>query len=384
MIQLPNEEKARQALIEDFRAYLHTVITAAQFGQSARLAHLPGAKTANYCRSLAKLPDNILAHELAAPVLAIIEQIENASLVFSHPLFQKQIKDPVEQAEFERVLEQLDFALAFILRRVSVNARLRAKCTKCSDLMVDATWCVIGDGGEAAHLLRRYQREFPEDIRGEDGKLADGGFPEGFAWDVYQRVEVLDRLVDDFPEHIRLAARQMHGWPMLVYRHGNNRKHFEEVAARLELGVNYPLDASEGARFRPNTPLVRYLDSLVFNVDYVRHVTVGRYFESTEKELDALRHRWWDTQDDRPGDAVVDALRFVPKLPPLTKLTATEWAEKALVPIILATDAHDWKNCEEPALQAIARQRGVKSRATFKSRLLSAVSATLRRLARPA
>ena len=43
-----------------------------------------------------------------------------------------------------------------------------------------------------------------------------------------------------------------------------------------------------------------------------------------------------------------------------------------------------WANCTEPVLQKIAGQKGVKSRATFKSRLLSAVSATLKRLARPA
>jgi hypothetical protein len=74
----------------------------------------------------------------------------------------------------------------------------------------------------------------------------------------------------------------------------------------------------------------------------------------------------------------------LPQLPPLTKATATEWTEKVIVPVIMATDARDWKNCDEPALLRIAKQRGVKSRATFKSRLLAAVSATLRRLARPA
>jgi hypothetical protein len=68
----------------------------------------------------------------------------------------------------------------------------------------------------------------------------------------------------------------------------------------------------------------------------------------------------------------------------LTKAAAAQWAEKAVVPLILVTDARDWKNCADPALQAVAKQKGVKSRATFKSRLLSAVSATLRRLARPA
>jgi hypothetical protein len=77
-------------------------------------------------------------------------------------------------------------------------------------------------------------------------------------------------------------------------------------------------------------------------------------------------------------------LRVACLLPPLTKATAAHWAEKAIVPLILVTDARDWTNCTEPVLQAIRKQKGVKSRATFKSRLLAAVAATLRRLARPA
>ena len=81
---------------------------------------------------------------------------------------------------------------------------------------------------------------------------------------------------------------------------------------------------------------------------------------------------------------MVAALRALPHLPPLTKTTASEWTEKVLVPLILVTDARDWANCTEPVLQKIARQKGVKSKATFRSRLLSAVSATLERLARPA
>ena len=206
-----------------------------------------------------------------------------------------------------------------------------------------------------------------------------------FTWDTYQRVAALDRLAEEFPMNIRTAARQMHGWPMLIHRHTNNPTHFQELAARLELGVDYPLDASEGARFRPNTPMVRYLDVLVCNVNCVRSVTANQTDATLEKERKALRSWWWNAvPGEPPGDEVVEALRAVPKLPPLTKATAMEWTEKTLVPIILATGAHDWKNCEEPALQAIARQKGVKSRATFKSRLLSAVSATLRRLARPA
>ena len=237
---------------------------------------------------------------------------------------------------------------------------------------------------DAPQLVRRWQKEFPEYCRGTDGSLIDGGFPGQFARDTYQRVEALDRLVDEFPDYIQIEARQMHGWPMLVHRHTNNRRRFQQLAERLELGVEYPLDASEGARFRLDTPLVRYLVPLIFRIHYVQRMASYSTHESEEKERESLREWWWDGQDERPDDEVVAALRALPQLPPLTKATATEWTEKVIVPVIMATDARDWKNCDEPALLRIAKQRGVKSRATFKSRLLAAVSATLRRLARPA
>jgi hypothetical protein len=380
----PKNPADHQALIEDFRAYLQTVITAEQFGQSARLAALPGSKTENYCLSLAKLPDNTLAAELVAPVWAILEQINQTAMEFHRPLYHKQISDPAERAKYERVLAQLDFALALILRRLPGIARFRAKSTKCSDLLCEVAREMTSHGAEVTDLIRRWQKEFPDDAREADGSLADGGFPDIFAWDTYQRVEALDRLADEYPEHVRLAAREMHGWPMLVHRHTANRKRFQALAARLELGVDYPLDASEGARFRPDTPLVQYLDALVYRVNYVRSFTANASYESVEKEREALRRWWWDGDDERPGEDVVEALRAVSKLPPLTKATAIEWAEKAIVPVILATAARDWKNCDEPVLRRIAKQAGVKSRATFKSRLLSPVSATLRRLARPA
>jgi hypothetical protein len=107
-------------------------------------------------------------------------------------------------------------------------------------------------------------------------------------------------------------------------------------------------------------------------------------FESLEREQHWLRPDWWDWPDDPPGVEILAPLRAARRLPPLTKATVKLWAEKVIVPYILATDAVDYANCAEPALQQIAKQRGVKSKATFKSRLLAAVTATLRRLARPA
>jgi hypothetical protein len=171
---------------------------------------------------------------------------------------------------------------------------------------------------------------------------------------------------------------------MLRQRHSDNRARFETLAERLNLGLNYPLDASRSARFRPDTPLVRYLDPLVYRLHSFFNITRGREYDSEEAEKKDLATYWRHWTEDLPGDQVIKVLRDVRRLPPLTKSTAHEWAKKAVVPLILATDALNYSNCTQPALKAIAGQRGVKSPATFKSRLLAAVIPTLRSMARPA
>jgi hypothetical protein len=281
-------------------------------------------------------------------------------------------------ATAKRILDQLDLALGFILRGLNTELWFRGEVTKDTDFLCEVLGADTKAGGRIARMVRRYQQLHPED----DG--TDFSFAESFAWDVYQRVAELDRLADEFPNQIRNAARQMHAWPMLMHRHTNNRRRFEQLADRLELGAEYPTDASEGARFRPDTPLVRYLDPLIYRLHSFYCDSADLEFESTEKENESIGISWRQWPEDLPGEDILQVLRAARRLPPLTKVTAAQWAEKAIVPLVLVTDARDYANCTELVLQKVARQKGVKSRATFKSRLLAAVTATLRRLARPA
>lgn len=381
----PSEaDKDREILLKQFRAYLHLVITAGQTVHTKELQVLPGPKMRDYCQMLAKLPDNTLAHELATPLLAILGQINAVAMDFYRPIFQKKVEDPAMQAELEGILEQLDLALAFILRQLRSLVTFRAGVTKSTDLLCDATVMAIGDGVTAARLIRYGEKNFPEISRLEDGSIDEGGFPGQFAWDAYQRIDALDNLADEFPDHIRMESRHMHAWPMLSHRHTNNRRRFNELAKRLELGAEYPTDASEGARFRPDTPLVRYLDPLIIRLHSLWCNRKSQECKSDAEEKESLSRYWWEWPEEKPDDELLEILRAARLLPPLTKATAAQWAEKAIVPLILATDARDYANCAEPVLQKIGKQKGVKSRATFKSRLLAAVTATLRRLARPA
>ncbi len=346
---------------------------------------MPGPNTLTYCRALAEAPHISLAAELSQPVVAVLDQLYDVANSCEAVLHSKDERVVPFHSSSKHILEQLDFALALILRNHLHFIKRRAEFTQCRDLLCEVLCgMAMGDGGKAADMVRRWQRDFPEDGRREDGSMEPGSFPDSFAWDVYQRVEELDKLADEFPEHIQPSARSMHGWPMLVHRHTNNRRRFQQLAKRLQLGTEYPTDASEGARFRPDTPMVQYLDPLIYRLHNMRWQVRDRQFDSVKAEQDWLHQIWWTWPEEPPGEEVLAPLRTARQLPPLAKTTALQWAEKALVPLILVTDARDWTKCTEPVLQKIARQKGVKSKATFKSRLLSAVLATLRRLARPA
>jgi len=378
-------DKERDALLKHFRAYLHLAITARQTGQEKELEALPGPNLLTYCRALANEPGISLAGELSMPVVAILKQIEKVSVFCEGVLRHKEEKFVAMHANVKRILEEIDVALTMISRNFLHRLQSRGAVTQYTDLLCEVIHgMVIAYGMKPAELLRRYQKLTPQDGLDEDGSLTEGSFIESFARDVYQRVKALDKLADEFPDEMRFAARRMHAWPMLMHRHTSNRRRFEQLADRLELGADYPVDAGNGARFRPDTPMIRYLDPLIYRLHVMCWELGDMQFDSIKTEQSMLLQVWLDWPDEPPGEEVLSPLRAARQLPRLTKAKASQWAEKVLVPLILATDARDWQHCTEPVLQKIAGQIGVKSRATFKSRLQSAVSATLRRLARPA
>lgn len=380
-------QKNRDLFIKQFRAYLHLVITAHQNGDAKKLKTLEGPKLVNYCRKMTEgldqWPENTLANELSRPVRAMLDELSQVSSICEGTLKLKDEKSVAMHAAVKRIQDQLDFALALILRNIGFMMR-RADETNCPDLLCEVLCKMALGNVDAPHLVRRWQMKFAEDERNEDGSIIAGSFPEEFAWDVYQRVEALDKLADEFPDHIRRAAQRMHGWPTLMHRHTNNRRRFQKLAKQLDMGAYYPTDASEGARFRPDTLMVRYLGPLIYRLHVTCQDLGDRKFDSLWDEQHWLYMTWWTHEEDCPSAEVLAVFHAAQLLPPLTKATAAQWAEKAIVPLILVTDARDYKNCTEPVLQKIAKQKGVKSPATFKSRLSAAVTTTLRRLARPA
>jgi hypothetical protein len=334
------------------------------------------------CRHVATQPNNLLAGLLAAPVSAAVSVIEDLVWKTEVGLRSKNLNEE-QRRQVAALSDQLDFALALIYRNLGYVISWRGRHTHNLDLFCEAIQMATGDGARAAQLIRRYQELHPEDGRNEDGTAEPQNFPDSFAWDTYQRVEELDRLADEFPAHVATAAVQMHGWPMLRQRHHDNRARFEALAERFSLGAEYPLDTSKKARFRPDTPMVRYLDLLVYRLHHICRMTRDQEWASLEEQNKSICRHWREFPEDPPCEEVLAVLRNMCTMPPLTKTTAAEWAKKGIVPLILATDARAYQKCKEPALQKIAKQRGVKSPAVFKSRLLAAIVPTLTSMARP-
>ncbi len=210
---------------------------------------------------------------------------------------------------------------------------------------------------------------------------------EKLVMETVRHVERLAELSAKFPEQFKVVARQMPAWPVMRFKRKALDDGFWHVLDRLQLAEDYPLDTSFGARSHPSSATGQYLTRWVERIHRFK--------------LDAGEAR----QGARPAGGVgaialcngclpegrkelrreLESLsQLVIRMPPLTKATSDKWSRRVLVPLIMLSDAgSDEASCKEPALQAIWRQSGVKSSATFRSRLLTKVRQTLRSLAKP-
>lgn len=333
---------------------------------------------------LLKRDVDALSQGWAAPAIRNLKFISQA--LYALEFYPKARADFSEEskANMEALAERLDWAVAMIKRELDLIEAQRAYLTRNHDLLLDALGDKTGCGSEAVEMIRHIQETLPEVDRFPDGDLDSENTVATFVWDTYLRVALLDQLANEFPRHIAPVARQMHAWPMLRHRHTSGDARFEEIAARFELGADYPLDTRRTARFRPDSPMVRYLDGLVPRLSFTRYYC--RLHNTTEDSV--LIHCWRmdQTREERQRElskAALDALRQLKDLPSLVKSTAAVWSKKAVIPWMLATDANGPGPYTEKAIEQVRLQRDIKSRAIFQSRLESKVSKTLRSLVKP-
>lgn len=212
---------------------------------------------------------------------------------------------------------------------------------------------------------------------------------ESFAWDTVQRVRRLTELCKRYPAQAENVARQLLAWPVMSARPFiETDDAFGNASFLFELGRDYPLDTRSRTRMHQDSVMGRYLVQWIERLHEFRlsiRFRSQKISSHAKPDGETISRCWSGENKPEPGPKIVAALRVVLTLPLLTKATSHEWSQRALVPLIMLSDAGSGETtCREPALQAIWRQKGVKSAGTFKSRLFSAVCPMVRKRARPA
>lgn len=285
--------------------------------------------------------------------------------------------------QFAELRDHADLCLAGAARHLMTILRIRAETSRSVDLLVDAICAARGDGDECLRLIRIFHEKTGDEMEGM-GSMEDTTLPASFLEDLYKRVEAFPSLAARYPEHMSYAAKRFKGLPMLFSLHIDNSTEFRRLAEDLGLGKWHPLDVSERRKRGVSTPAMTYLEPLVCRLDNLRDIML--WITSREEgEIASKRIATaWDSDpfEKKVSDEVIEVLRRVTALPPLTKGTALTWSREVIVPYILVTDGAAPASSEIPFLRNIWAHRSVKSIPTFRSRLESAVTGFLKRYGR--
>ena len=272
----------------------------------------------------------------------------------------------------------LDSAISTIADLASGIAGHRGLQTRNSDLAMTQAFRFAGEPHAAEFCMRRFFELEPAE---EAGVEMNDGLVSRLIQNAVRSAELLERLEQKYPHAAKRTAEQVDRWPVLCRK---SKALVERRPALSTLGRNYALDpeakvhkARKDSLRQYLTPVVRWLSRCslpAVSPDVRRGMAEG-----------ALKRR------DMPfylpfgpcPERAVKVLAEAPELPALRKSTAVEWAEKLVVPFIMATDAATIEDIQKHrALSAIWKQTRVKSLKTFRSRLLDAVRKELPRMAR--
>lgn len=285
--------------------------------------------------------------------------------------------------ELAALRDDVDLELSDALGHLESLVRVRAKTSRSLDLLVDAASRARGDAHDALQLMDRFHAVYGEE-RDSDGETLPETLPDQFLWDLYHRVAAINALADKFPEYVRHAARQMHGWPMIVSHHLDHAGEFKRIAGMVQLGDDYPLNVSPRRKRGGLTPILSYLEPLVWRLHVMRKILAEtEQKRGGEDFASRIKYVWWSRTDDPPGPEILAILRNVPGMPAFSKASAAEWSNKIIVPYIVLCAGSDPASSEEPFIRNTWAHRSVKSMATFSSRLHSAVTGFLQRYGRP-
>jgi len=202
-------------------------------------------------------------------------------------------------------------------------------------------------------------------------------------------------------ELMQNIADELPYWPMLRFLNtaANSRKQFQRIANDLKLGKDCPINVSESANYSLETPINSFVWKCLRHFQDVHwHIRVG--FEgSGYGHIDGPAKTFEEAVEGiiltkleapparRPGIVGMIKREDIPiyqtscKLPSLTKTTAKDWADKAIVPYVDSKYA-DFSNV--PEFADILKRNGVRTRGQQKREIRKDIIRALTSLARKA
>lgn len=156
-------------------------------------------------------------------------------------------------------------------------------------------------------------------------------------------------------ELMKNIAHELPYWPMLRFLNtaANAQSQFHRIAKELELGKDCPINVSESANYSLETPInlfvwkcLRHFQAVHDHIDrglkYPGYGHVDGPAKSIDEAVEGIIFFQYPTQQGkipfRPGGMIkrddIPIYKESYRLPPLTKLTAKEWADKAVMPYV--------------------------------------------------
>ena len=283
---------------------------------------------------------------------------------------------------FAELRDHADLCLSRAVSDLSVKMRSRANYTHSVDLLADSVLIAMGNCNDCIDLIESFYRLLGDDTEGT-GQVDAETFPDQFLWDLAQRVESFPAFAERYPKHLYFAARHLHGLPMMVSHHIDITHDFKRLADMLRMGTKHPLDVSARSKKGGRTPIMAYMEPIIYRLNTLREILQSRVEQEPESiSYERINWLWTYSYSEKTPEAVIEVLRKLTLLPSLTKSVALLWSREVVVPYVLLTDGMDAANSDIPFIRNIWAHRSVKSTATFRSRLQSAVTGFLERYSR--
>lgn len=209
------------------------------------------------------------------------------------------------------------------------------------------------------------------------------------------------RIVESNSEIVRRVSHDIPYWPMLRFRNtaANSKKQFQRIADQLELGKECPINVSKSANYSLETPINSFVWTCLRHFQrvhrFIRHDFSGPGFghvdrpaKTFEEAVEGIVFSQYQgppgSRPFRPGGMIkredIPIYKVSYHLPPLTKLSAKDWADKAIMPYVCSKYS-DFSRV--PEFSEILKREGVKTRGQQRKEIRKDIIRSLTSMARP-